>query len=116
MSLILTLISRNGIVALAIVAFTGWAHLGIQKHDQKVEQRVVAKIEEKVDATATKVRAAQRRVERAQPDAVLERLRERYGQAATADGAEAVRGLAADQRAPGRPAKPANSPRNPPQQ
>ena len=86
------ILSRNGILAIAILALFGWGQIALKKHDQKVEQRVVANIEAKSNATVQKARVAQRRVDPAKSPGVLE---QRY--CADCYG-PSVRGVGADQR------------------
>ena len=43
------LLSRNGIVFVALVAFVAWGNLALKSHDRKVEKRAVAAITEATD-------------------------------------------------------------------
>lgn len=70
-------LSRNGITLVAILAFLAFAFVKAEslvlKHDRRVEERAVAKIEKKTDALVQKAKVAQRRVDPAQSPGVLQK-------------------------------------------
>ena len=73
MGLLTTLLARNAWVLAALLAFAGWAHMALSKHDAKVTRTAVEKIERKTDVLVTKARVAQRRVDPSASGGVLAR-------------------------------------------
>ena len=66
------LLSKNVLAVIAIGALIGWAATGVKKHDQQVARVAVHDIKEQSRAKVQEARKAQRRVDPARSDGVLD--------------------------------------------